>query len=58
MTVKIKKKTPKLLTGIRLDQGLKEAALIVAQRQNRSFSNYLENLVRKDVVAEGVYPPM
>lgn len=47
----------KELTSFRLDRELKAAGQISASKQNRSFSNYLENLVKHDVVKEGLYPP-
>jgi predicted HicB family RNase H-like nuclease len=48
----LKKSNPKILTGFRLDSELKALAVKAATSENRSLSNYIENLIRKDVSAE------
>lgn len=50
------KKVPKILTGIRLTAQLKTAGQIAARKENRSFSNYMENLLLRDLIARGLYP--
>jgi predicted HicB family RNase H-like nuclease len=55
MSDKSPQKKKKILTGIRMDPDLKSAAVIAAGRQNRSLSNYLENLVLEDVVNKGLF---
>jgi len=48
--VAIKKKTEtKILTGFRIHPEIKALATEAAFQENRSFSNYLENLIRKDI---------
>ena len=49
--VKTKKPNPKILTGFRLDSELKALAVQSAISENRSLSNYIESLIRKDVAA-------
>lgn len=44
-----KKSETKILTGFRIHPGIKELAMVAALQENRSFSNYLENLIRKDI---------
>jgi predicted HicB family RNase H-like nuclease len=44
----------KILTGFRLDPRLKALAVEAAAQENRSLSNYIENLIRKDVEARGL----
>jgi hypothetical protein len=44
-----KKSETKILTGFRIHPGIKELAMVAAVQENRSFSNYLENLIRKDI---------
>ncbi len=44
-----KKPVTKILTGFRIDPNIKELAIMAALQENRSFSNYLENLIRKDI---------
>jgi predicted HicB family RNase H-like nuclease len=53
----MKKRVTKILTGFRLDPRLKVLALEAATQENRSLSNYIENLIRKDVVARGLLEP-
>jgi predicted HicB family RNase H-like nuclease len=44
----------KILTGFRLDPRLKALAVEAAAQENRSLSNYIENLIRKDVEGRGL----
>jgi predicted HicB family RNase H-like nuclease len=53
----MKKRVTKILTGFRLDPRLKVLALQAASQENRSLSNYIENLIRKDVEARGLMIP-
>jgi predicted HicB family RNase H-like nuclease len=53
----MKKRVTKILTGFRLDPRLKILALEAATQENRSLSNYIENLIRQDVVARGLLVP-
>lgn len=53
----MKKRVTKILTGFRLDPRLKVLALEAATQENRSLSNYIENLIRQDVVARGLLVP-
>jgi hypothetical protein len=50
------KNDPKILTGIRLRSSLKDAGHMAAQRENRSFSNYMEQLLSKDLEAKSLHP--
>lgn len=50
----MKKRVTKILTGFRLDPRLKVLAVQAAAQENRSLSNYIENLIRKDVEARGL----
>jgi predicted HicB family RNase H-like nuclease len=45
----VKKFLPKELTGFRVTKKLKEAALKAARMESRSMSNYIENLLCKDL---------
>ena len=49
-----RKRVTKILTGFRLDPRLKALAVEAASQENRSLSNYIENLIRKDVEARGL----
>ena len=49
-----KKRVTKILTGFRLDPRLKVLAVEAAAQENRSLSNYIENLIRQDVEARGL----
>jgi predicted HicB family RNase H-like nuclease len=49
-----KKRVTKILTGFRLDPRLKILAVEAAGQENRSLSNYIENLIRQDVEARGL----
>jgi predicted HicB family RNase H-like nuclease len=49
-----KKRFTKILTGFRLDPRLKVLAVEAAAQENRSLSNYIENLIRQDVEARGL----
>lgn len=53
----MKKRVTKILTGFRLDPRLKVLAVQAAAQENRSLSNYIENLIRKDVEARGLLIP-
>lgn len=53
----MKKRLTKILTGFRLDPRLKLLAVQAAAQENRSLSNYIENLIRKDVEAKGLLLP-
>jgi predicted HicB family RNase H-like nuclease len=46
---KKRKSETKILTGFRIHPQIKEMATEAAKQDNRSFSNYLENLIKKDV---------
>ena len=51
----IRRKTEtKILTGFRLHPELKTLATEAAVQENRSFSNYLENLIRMDLESRGL----
>ena len=50
------KNDPKILTGIRLKYSLKDAGQRAAQKENRSFSNYMEQLLSKDLEAKSLHP--
>jgi predicted HicB family RNase H-like nuclease len=52
-----KKRVTKILTGFRLDPRLKTLAVEAAGQENRSLSNYIENLIRQDVEARGLLLP-
>jgi len=52
-----RKRVTKILTGFRLDPRLKVLAVEAAGQENRSLSNYIENLIRKDVEARGLLMP-
>ena len=51
-----KKSETKILTGFRIHPEIKALAMEAADLDNRSFSNYLENLIRKDVEARDLLP--
>lgn len=50
----MRKRVTKILTGFRLDPRLKSLAVQAASQENRSLSNYIENLIRRDVEAKGL----
>ena len=52
-----RKRVTKILTGFRLDPRLKVLAVEAAAQENRSLSNYIENLIRRDVEARGLLLP-
>lgn len=54
----MKKRVTKILTGFRLDPRLKALAVEAALQENRSLSNYIENLIRKDVELRGLLVPV
>jgi predicted HicB family RNase H-like nuclease len=49
-----KKSQSKILTGFRIHPEIKALATVAAVQENRSFSNYLENLIRKDIDAKNI----
>ena len=49
-----RKTETKILTGFRLLPELKTLATEAAIQENRSFSNYLENLIRMDLESRGI----
>ena len=53
-----KKRKPetKILTGFRIHPQIKAMATEAAEQDNRSFSNYLENLIKKDVESRNLIP--
>jgi hypothetical protein len=53
----IKRKTEtKILTGFRIHPGIKALAIEAATVENRSFSNYLENLIHRDLATKNLMP--
>jgi len=52
-----RKHVTKILTGFRLDPRLKILAVEAAGQENRSLSNYIENLIRMDVESRGLLLP-
>jgi len=52
----MKKRVTKILTGFRLDPRLKVLAVQAAAQENRSLSNYIENLIRKDIDSKSLLP--
>jgi predicted HicB family RNase H-like nuclease len=55
--VAVKRKTEtKILTGFRIHPEIKALAVEAALQENRSFSNYLENLIRKDINSKSLLP--
>lgn len=48
-SAKPRKAGTKILTGFRIHPELKALAVEAAIQENRSFSNYLENLIRIDI---------
>ena len=46
----MKKKVTKILTGFRIDPRVKALAMKAAAQENRSLSNYIEQLIRNDLV--------
>jgi predicted HicB family RNase H-like nuclease len=53
---KKKKSAPKILTGFRIHPEIKTLAMEAAEQDNRSFSNYLESLIRKDIDQRNLLP--
>lgn len=49
-----KKSETKILTGFRIHPEIKSLAVAAAVQENRSFSNYLENLIRKDISSKNL----
>lgn len=49
-----KKLETKILTGFRIHPEVKALAVVAAVQENRSFSNYLENLIRQDISAKNL----
>jgi predicted HicB family RNase H-like nuclease len=57
MKVAVKRKAEtKILTGFRIHPEIKALAVEAATQENRSFSNYLENLIRRDIEARNLLP--
>lgn len=52
----IKKLSPKILTGFRIHPEVKALAVIAADQENRSLSNYLEYLIRQDLSDRKLLP--
>jgi predicted HicB family RNase H-like nuclease len=50
----MKKKVTKILTGFRIDPRVKALAMKAAAQENRSLSNYIEQLIRNDLVTRGL----
>ena len=53
---KKRKSETKILTAFRIHPEIKALAIEAAELDNRSFSNYLENLIRKDVEGKDLLP--
>ena len=51
-----RKAETKILTGFRIHPEIKALAIEAATVENRSFSNYLENLIRKDLFSKNLLP--
>lgn len=51
-----RKMETKILTGFRIHPEIKALAVEAALQENRSFSNYLENLIRKDIESRSLLP--
>ncbi len=56
-TVIKKKSETKILTGFRIHPEIKALAVEAAVQENRSFSNYLENLIRRDIESKNLSSP-
>jgi len=56
-TVSNKKSETKILTGFRIHPEIKALAVEAAVQENRSFSNYLENLIRRDIESKNLSSP-
>lgn len=52
-----KKSESKILTGFRIDPVIKALATEAASQENRSFSNYLQNLILKDIESKNLSVP-
>jgi len=46
----------KILTGFRINAEIKAKGIEAASVENRSFSNYLENLILKDLHSRNLLP--
>lgn len=53
-TVIKRKAETKILTGFRIHPEIKALAIEAATVENRSFSNYLENLIIKDLTSRNL----
>ena len=53
----MKKQITKTLTGFRIDPRLKELAVEAVGQEHRSLSNFIENLIRRDVENKGLLQP-
>lgn len=51
-----RKSETKILTGFRIHPEIKALAVVAAVQENRSFSNYLENLIRIDINSKKLIP--
>jgi len=49
-----RKAETKILTGFRIHPAIKALAIEAATVENRSFSNYLENLIHRDLVSKNL----
>jgi len=55
-TVIKRKAVTKILTGFRIHPEIKAIAIESASFENRSFSNYLENLIHRDLAGKNLLP--
>jgi hypothetical protein len=55
-TVIKRKAETKILTGFRIHPQIKALAIEAASVENRSFSNYLENLIHQDLCSKKLLP--
>ncbi|MEI6082098.1 MAG: hypothetical protein WCR44_06690 [Verrucomicrobiota bacterium] len=51
-----RKAETKILTGFRIHPEIKAMAVEAASVENRSFSNYLENLIIQDLAGKNLLP--
>ena len=49
-----RKSETKILTGFRIHPEVKALAMEAALQENRSFSNYLESLIRRDIESKNL----
>ena len=55
-TIIKRKAETKILTGFRIHPNIKTMAVEAASVENRSFSNYLENLIIQDLAGKNLLP--